>query len=183
MARTEDNDARFRGDTGMDDAEVPLVFNLSSRDETGAKATDGTLRDTVRAWKGPPDQLCSTPQKPKEVNSDAASSAKAPSLRATAQEHGVAQPKNGWTELAAFHVSSDPGGMTHAEISGFEKGEHLLDVTIYADDSVEEIDVEVSVSDSGQDSILSANGQVLAILRRVPDADLEDFQISVHEAA
>ena len=88
-----------------------------------------------------------------------------------------------WRELATFDVGSEAADLPHADISGFEKGEHVLDVTIFAGDHVEDVEVELVPSEDGADSVLTANGQVLAILRAVPDADFDDFRISVQDAA
>lgn len=83
------------------------------------------------------------------------------------------------TELAAFDVGLDGASAEPADITGFVRGEHLLDITIFAEESVGELDVEITASENGEDSLFSANGQVLAILRGVPDAEAEDFRISI----
>ena len=86
-----------------------------------------------------------------------------------------------WTEVARYDVGADEGAVPLADVAGFEKGEDVLDVVIFAGPESEEIDIEIAPSEDGKDSLLSANGQVLAILRGVPNADVEDFRITVED--
>jgi hypothetical protein len=64
-------------------------------------------------------------------------------------------------------------------VTDFRRGEDLLDVAIFAAPGVETVEVDLAASADGRDTCLRANGRVLAILRGVPDADFDDFRITV----
>lgn len=85
-------------------------------------------------------------------------------------------------EVDTFLVGEGDGAEPFADISGFVRGENLLDVTVFADPDLETVDMEVRTSYDGSSSILTVNGEILAVLRGVPDADLDDFRIDFQSA-
>jgi hypothetical protein len=64
-------------------------------------------------------------------------------------------------------------------VADFRRGEDLLEVAIFARPGIDTVEVDLAASADGRDTCLRANGQILAILRGVPDADFDDFRITV----
>lgn len=77
-------------------------------------------------------------------------------------------------------VGRGDGAVARAEVAGFAKGEHLLGIIIFAGAEAEEVEVEIA--QEGSDSVVTANGRVLAVLRGVPDLDFDDLDVEVQAA-
>ncbi len=65
-----------------------------------------------------------------------------------------------------------------ANIQNFVPGEDVLEITIFTTLPPEGVTVEVAISEDGQDSLVTANDQLIAILRDLPDAEPIDFLLN-----
>ena len=66
-----------------------------------------------------------------------------------------------------------------AQIWDFVPGEDILDITIFTELPPDAVTIEVVASEDGQDSIVTANDQLIAVLRDAPDAALGDIVHSI----
>ncbi|UWP91835.1 hypothetical protein K3X13_12405 [Aliiroseovarius crassostreae] len=81
-----------------------------------------------------------------------------------------------------FHLYSDQGaGLGHATVTDFVSGEDFLRITLDPDVDPDTIALEVTPSDDGADSVVSVNGEVVAILQGAPGATVADLYVEVME--
>ncbi len=74
-----------------------------------------------------------------------------------------------------FHDTAS--GAQFAEIDDFDPGKDFLHISLDPDMPLDGADIAVSPSDSGEDGVVTVNGQVIAILRGAPTATIADVQI------
>ena len=72
---------------------------------------------------------------------------------------------------------NDNGGVGYTELSGFEPGADTLQIAVTPDNAGNLPKVSVSVSDDGDDGLVYLDQDLIAILRGVPWADVEDITI------
>ncbi|MEE9427571.1 MAG: hypothetical protein V3V25_05410 [Paracoccaceae bacterium] len=74
---------------------------------------------------------------------------------------------------------NDDAGLGYSEIEDFQAGQDLLHVLIDPDAIIGELDVEVIQSESGLDSMVYVEQQLVAILKGAPNATLIDVVVEI----
>lgn len=79
-----------------------------------------------------------------------------------------------------FHLYFDhEAGEGHAEVTDFVSGEDFLRVTLNPDVDPDNVELDVSPSEDGNDGVVSVNGEVVAVLEGAPDATTADIYVEV----
>lgn len=91
-----------------------------------------------------------------------------------------ADTATGGEGLDTFWVYHDEAqGSGAAEITDFQRGADFLRVSLNPELDHGELSVDVSASEDGADSLVSVNGELVAILRGTPDATASDVLVEV----
>ncbi|MCK8463474.1 hypothetical protein MUY35_06380 [Aliiroseovarius sp. S1339] len=79
-----------------------------------------------------------------------------------------------------FWIYSDAeAGEDYAEVTDFVPGQDFLRVSLDPNQAIGDLDYDVHPSDTGEDGIVTVNGEVIAILKGAPGATTHDIYVEV----
>lgn len=79
-----------------------------------------------------------------------------------------------------FHLYFDHDtGEGHANVTDFVSGEDFLRVTLEPDVDPDDVTLDVSASEDGEDAVVRVNGEIVAVLQGAPNATAADVRVEV----
>ncbi len=78
-----------------------------------------------------------------------------------------------------FWVYSDTDGVDYAEVLDFVPGQDFLRVSLDPDQDIQSVEYDVRPSETGEDGIVTVNGEVVVILKGAPGATPHDVYLEV----
>ena len=92
---------------------------------------------------------------------------------------GANTPEVGMEGFEAVEVREWVSPGDPVDITGFDPGDEILHVTLFASPDAEAVDVELAPSSNGQDGEIRVSDQVLAVIRGVPEITSETVRFSL----